>query len=951
MSKSLQDRYATSPLFAGNAPYVEGLYEQYLEDPASVDPELRRWFDGFAAGGAETPRGPVERELAARATRPRAPGTNVVPVVLLDKQAAVLRLIEAYRMRGHRLARLDPLGLVQPQPVPELDPAFHGLGPADDDTVFATAGFGGADRLTFREIRARLKGVYSGTIAAELGHITDTEERLWLQRRFEAAAAGGRLEPEERRYLLERLTGGEGIERYLHTRYVGQKRFSLEGGESMIPLVGDIIQQAGASKMDEVLIGMAHRGRLNVLVNVLGKPPKVLFSEFEGAYDPQVQRRSGDVKYHLGFSSDISTPGGNIHVALAFNPSHLEIVNPVVCGSVRARQDRRGDTDGSSVLAILIHGDAAFAGQGVVMETLQMSQARGFATGGTVHVICNNQVGFTTSHPQDARSTPYCSDVAKMIEAPIFHVNADDPDAVLLVGRLAFDYRMRFRKDVVIDLVCYRRHGHNEADEPAATQPTMYGVVRNHPTTRRLYADRLIADGVVTEEQAQSMVDAYRQGLDEGRVVSSSLGFVGNKFTVDWTRFDEVNFSQAVRTRIGPERVAACAAAITRVPEDHALHPRVERIMADRVRMAAGEIPMDWGFAETMAYASLLTEGYDVRLTGQDSGRGTFFHRHAVLHDQQGRAPWIPLARLSPEQNRFVVTDSLLSEEAVLGFEYGYATTNPDTLVIWEAQFGDFANGAQVVIDQFISSGETKWGRYCGLMLFLPHGYEGQGPEHSSARLERFLQLCAEHNMSVVVPSTPAQMFHLIRRQMVRPFRKPTIVMTPKSLLRHKLSVSPLESLSEGRFMRIIPEIDAIEPGRVTRLVLCSGKVYFDLLEARREQGLENVAIVRLEQLYPFPIRRYAALIEDFPALRDVVWCQEEPQNQGAWYQVRHRLQEPLGERRQLFYAGRKGAAAPAAGYYKLHNQQQEALVAAALTGTESAGRRTNRKKETRKSA
>ena len=952
MSKTLQERYATSPLFGGNAPYIEGLYEQFLDDPGSVEPGLRQWFEGIANGAGETPRGPIERELASRVHLPRAaPRPAAVSGALLDKQAAVLRLIEAYRLRGHRLAQLDPLGLVAPQPLPELDPGFHGLGPADDGTEFATAGFGGAERLSFRDIRAQLEHVYRGTIAAELGHITDTGERLWLQQRFEAIAVGGRLETGERRQLLERLTGAEGIERYLHTRYVGQKRFSLEGGESMIPLLGDVIQQAGGRGMDEVVIGMAHRGRLNVLVNVLGKPPTDLFSEFEGVYDPQVQRRSGDVKYHLGFSSDISTPGGNIHVALAFNPSHLEIVNPVVIGSVRARQDRRGDSAGGSVLPVLIHGDASFAAQGVVMETLQMSQARGFAVGGTVHIICNNQIGFTTSHPQDARSTPYCSDVAKMIEAPILHVNADDPDAVMMIGRLAFEYRMKYRKDVVIDLVCYRRHGHNEADEPAATQPQMYRAVRNHPAVRRIYAERLSEAEVITEDEAQSMVDAYRQGLDEGRVLSSSLGFVGNKFTVDWTRFDEVNFSQPVRTRISKEQVAAYAEAITRVPEEIGLHPRVERIMADRRRMAARELPMDWGFAETMAYASLLTEGYDVRLTGQDTGRGTFFHRHAVLHDQDGREPYVPLAHVAGDQRRFIITDSLLSEEAVLGFEYGYATTNPDTLVIWEAQFGDFVNGAQVVIDQFISSGEAKWGRYCGLMLFLPHGYEGQGPEHSSARLERFLQLCAEHNMAVVVPSTPAQMFHLIRRQMVRNFRKPTIVMTPKSLLRHKLSTSPLEALSEGRFLRIIPDTDEIKPTQVKRLVLCSGKVYFDLLEARRESALENIAIVRLEQLYPFPVRRYAALIEDFPALTDVVWCQEEPQNQGAWYQIRHRLQEPLADRHTLYYAGRKGAAAPAAGYYQLHLQQQKALVGAALTGPDDIERRSTPRKSTRKKA
>jgi 2-oxoglutarate dehydrogenase E1 component len=953
MSNSLEERYASSPLFSGNAPYIEGLYEQYLDDPDSVDPQLRQWFDGIAGGVAgETPRRALERELAAGALRPReaqAPGT--APGSILDKQAAALGLIEAYRLRGHRLAKLDPLGLVEPQPLPELDPAFHGLGPGNDDMVFATAGFGGAERLKFREIRTRLEQVYRGTIAAELGHITDTDERLWLQRRFEAAAGTGRLESGERRQILERLTGAEGIERYLHTRYVGQKRFSLEGGDSMIPLLGDIIQQAGGRGMEEVVIGMAHRGRLNVLVNVLGKPPRDLFSEFEGVYDPQVQRRSGDVKYHMGFSSDISTPGGNIHLALAFNPSHLEIVDPVVIGSVRARQDRREDATGARVLPVLIHGDAAFSGQGVVMETLQMSQARGFSVGGTLHVICNNQIGFTMSDPADARSTPYASDVAKMIEAPIFHVNADDPDAVILVGRLAYDYRMQFGKDVVIDLVCYRRHGHNEADEPAATQPSMYRVVRSHPTARRIYAERLVADGIVSGDEVEGMVEAYREGLDEGKVISSSVGFVGNKFTVDWTRFDEVNFSQPVRTRITTEQVATYAEAITRLPEGLALHPRVERIMADRRRMAAGELPMDWGFAETMAYASLVTEGFDVRLTGQDSGRGTFFHRHSVLHDQNGGKPYVPLAHIASDQRRFVVTDSLLSEEAVLGFEYGYATTNPDTLVIWEAQFGDFVNGAQVVIDQFISSGEAKWGRYCGLMLFLPHGYEGQGPEHSSARLERFLQLCAEHNMSVAVPSTPAQFFHLIRRQMVRNFRKPTIVLTPKSLLRHKLSVSPLDALSAGRFLRVIPEVDDLDPARVTRLVLCSGKVYFDLLAQRREKGLDQIALVRLEQLYPFPVRRYAALIAEFPALEEIVWCQEEPQNQGAWYQIRHRLQEPLSERQKLLYAGRKGAAAPAAGYYQLHAQQQQALVEAALGGQPSARRDSIETKAIRKKA
>jgi len=950
MSKSLKERYESSPLFGGNAPYVEAFYEQYLQDPASVSEELRGYFDSIGDGAHQVPRGPVEKEMAVRAGRPKA-SSAPVPEVVLEKQAAVLKLIEAYRMRGHRLARLDPLGIVRPYPTPELDPAFYGLGPGDDDTQFATAGFGGRQMMKFREIREQLGRIYSGTVAAELAHITDTDERLWLQRRFEQLASGERLAADERRNILQHLTAGEGIERYLHTRYVGQKRFSLEGGESMIPLLDDLIQWGGATGLEEVVIGMAHRGRLNVLVNLLGKSPKELFSEFEGTYDATTKTRSGDVKYHLGFSSDIKTPGGNVHVALAFNPSHLEIVNPVVEGSVRARQERRKDQSGAKVLPLLIHGDAAFAGQGVVMETLQMSQTRGFATGGTVHVICNNQVGFTISDPRDARSTPYCSDVAKMVEAPIFHVNGDDPDAVVLVTRLALDYRMRFHKDVVIDLVCYRRHGHNEADEPAATQPEMYQVVRSHPTTRRLYAELLAAEGVVPEEEAKGMVDAYRQGLDEGRVVSPHvLGRVGHKFPADWSRFAEVDFGAIIRTRISRDRVSQLSTSITHVPGHVQLHPRVERIMGDRRRMAAGDLPMDWGFAETMAYASLLTEGYAVRLTGQDSGRGTFFHRHSVLHDQSGGDDYVPLQNLAEDQKRFVVIDSLLSEEAVMGFEYGYSTASPNTLVIWEGQFGDFANGAQVVVDQFISSGEAKWGRFSTLTLFLPHGYEGQGPEHSSARLERFLQLCAENNLSVCVPSTPAQMFHLLRRQMLRPFRKPLIVMTPKSLLRHKLSVSPLEDLYQGRFHRIIPEIDSVDPAGVRRVVFCSGKVYYDLLEARRAQGLKDVAIIRVEQLYPFPVKRYGELIQEYANAREIVWCQEEPQNQGAWYQIRHRLQEPLGPDYRLYYAGRRGAAAPAAGYYQLHNQQQEALVEAALAGDTEA-RRQPRSTKTRKKA
>jgi 2-oxoglutarate dehydrogenase E1 component len=743
-----------------------------------------------------------------------------------------------------------------------------------------------------------------------------------------------RFNADEKKNILWQLTAAEGLERYLHTKFVGQKRFSLEGGDSLIPLLDDLVQQGGKMGVEEAIIGMAHRGRLNVLVNLLGKSPKDLFNEFEGQYDLAKLRGSGDVKYHKGFSSDLKTPSGNVHVALAFNPSHLEVVNPVVEGSVRARQERRGDTLGDKVLAVQIHGDAAFAGQGVIMETLQLSQARGFYTGGSMHIIINNQVGFTTSVVRDARSTLYCSDVAKMIEAPIFHVNADDPEAVCFVVRFALEYRMKFHKDVVIDLVCYRRLGHNEGDEPAATQPLMYQIIRKKKTARQMYADKLAAEGVLTAAEAAAMVGQYRDGLDEGKPQArAALGLIGNKFTVDWSEYLGADWSEPVKTAVDMGRLRALGKAITSFPSDWVLHPRFLAVMQARERMVSGELALDWGCAETLAYASLVQEGYPVRLTGQDAGRGTFFHRHAVLHDQVTGRGYVPLQHLATNQPTFTVIDSVLSEEAVMGFEYGFSTTEPHCLTIWEGQFGDFCNGAQVIIDQFISSGEAKWGRLSGLTLFLPHGYEGQGPEHSSARLERFLQLCAEYNMQVVVPSTPAQMFHMLRRQMVRSLRKPLIVMTPKSLLRHPLSVSRLEELGSGGFYSVIDEIDDIKPAAVTRIVLCSGKVYFDLLKSRRDIKAESVAIVRVEQLYPFPSDEYEAILRKYSNAHEIVWCQEEPQNQGSWYQIRHRLQAKLGEQHELLYAGRAGAAAPATGISALHEQQQKNLVSAALQG------------------
>ncbi|MGE0583131.1 MAG: 2-oxoglutarate dehydrogenase E1 component [Steroidobacteraceae bacterium] len=950
MSTTLSDQLASTPLYGGNAAYIEALYDQYLRDPASVDATWRDYFArlgpgrqaeqshaGIVAGIAERARSP--RMLAA----PAAEGTSLAHA----KQGAVARLVQIWANRGHLVAQLDPLGLLE-RPMPrvlELD--YFGLSEADLDTEFFTGSRSGsiAQRLPLRAIIAQLKHIYGGPIGAEFAHVSDTEQRLWLQDEFQSGRMLGASTAGEKKNLLWQLTAAEGLERYLHTKYVGQKRFSLEGGDALIPLLDDLVQRGGAAGIEECIIGMAHRGRLNVLVNVLGKSPSVLFSEFEGKYDLAHLQGSGDVKYHKGFSADLRTPGGNVHVALAFNPSHLEIVNPVVEGSVRARQERRGDTSGERVLPILIHGDAAFAGQGVVMETLQLSQVRGYSTGGTVHIVVNNQVGFTTSNPDDARSTMYCSDVAKMLEAPIFHVNADDPEAVVFVTRLALAYRMRFQQDVVIDLVCYRRHGHNEADEPAATQPVMYQAIRKHPTARKIYADRLVAEGVMSEDEATGLVEQYRTGLDEGRPQArASLGMIGNKFTVDWSQYSQVDWQERVEP-VGAERLQALGARITEVPAGFTLHPRVAQVMANRVKMLAGELPFDWGGAETLAYASLLDAGFPVRISGQDVGRGTFFHRHAVLHEQQSAAVHIPLQHIKAGQPRFQVIDSVLSEEAVMGFEYGYSTTEPHALVIWEAQFGDFMNGAQVVIDQFISSGEAKWGRLCGLALFLPHGYEGQGPEHSSARLERFLQLCAENNMQVCVPSTPAQMFHMIRRQMLRSFRKPLIVMTPKSLLRHDLSVSTLAELAQGRFANVLDEVDDLPAAAVRRVVFCSGKVYFDLLKARRKEAIRDVALVRIEQLYPFPTDEYEAVLRRYPAARDVVWCQEEPQNQGAWYQIRHRLQERLGAKVELLYAGRPHAAAPATGIQKIHELEQAALIEAALSSqaTEGAGRETTR--------
>jgi 2-oxoglutarate dehydrogenase E1 component len=937
MSQSLADQLATTALSGGNAGFIEDLYEQFLKDPSGLDPAWREYFKGLNGGNGEIAHGPIRESLLARVQLPPAAAnaSGAQSDGASAKQGAVSRLIQVYANRGHLIAKLDPLGLQERAKPYVLDLQYFGLSDADLATDFFTGSRNEAipERTTLKNILADLKFIYTDTIGAEFAHVSDTEERLWLQDRFQLERMQRRFSAEEKKNILWQLTAAEGLERYLHTKYVGQKRFSLEGADSLIPLLDELVQQGGVHGVEETIIGMAHRGRLNVLVNLLGKSPKDLFNEFEGHYDLAKLRGSGDVKYHKGFSADLKTESGNVHVALAFNPSHLEVVNAVVEGSARARQERRGDALGDKVLPVQIHGDAAFAGQGVIMETLQLSQARGFYTGGTMHVIINNQVGFTTSDPHDARSTLYCSDVAKMIEAPILHVNADDPEAVCFVARFALEYRMKFHKDVVIDLVCYRRHGHNEADEPAATQPLMYQVIRKMQPVRQLYADKLTAEGITSAAEASAMTEQYRAGLDEGKPQArAALGLIGNPYTVDWSEYLGADW-EAVKTGVDLGRLRVLGKAITSYPTDWTLHPRVLAIMQAREKMIRGDVALDWGCAENLAYASLIQEGYPVRLTGQDSGRGTFFHRHAVLHDQVTGRIYVPLQHLASNQPKFTVTDSVLSEEAVMGFEYGFSTTEPHCLTIWEGQFGDFSNGAQVIIDQFISSGEAKWGRLSGLTLFLPHGYEGQGPEHSSARLERFLQLCAEFNMQVCVPSTPAQMFHLLRRQMVRALRKPLIIMTPKSLLRHPLSVSRLEELTSSGFQTVIDEIDDIKPSAVTRIVLCSGKVYFDLLKSRREAKVDSVAIVRVEQLYPFPSEEYEAVLQKYSNAKEIIWCQEEPQNQGSWYQIRHRLQSKLGAKHELLYAGRAGAAAPATGIAALHEQQQKNLVTAALQG------------------
>ncbi|HIF9472416.1 TPA: 2-oxoglutarate dehydrogenase E1 component [Photobacterium damselae] len=923
----------SSHLAGANAAYVEDLYELYLSDPELVDEQWRNVFDALPVVNQTTVEQPHSR--VRDYFRRLAKETTFLSTTVTDpdedaKQVKVLQLINAYRFRGHQHANLDPLGLWQQERVPDLAPEFHNLTEEDFDQSFNVGSFAvGQETMKLSEIYEALKQTYCGSIGAEYMHITDTEEKRWIQQRLESVLGHDEFSQDEQKCFLEELTAAEGLERYLGAKFPGAKRFSLEGGDALIPMVKELIRHAGSQGVREVVVGMAHRGRLNMLVNVLGKKPQDLFDEFAGKHGESWG--TGDVKYHQGFSADFATPGGDVHLALAFNPSHLEIVNPVVVGSVRARQDRLGDHQGSKVLPITIHGDSAIAGQGVVAETFNMSQARGYRVGGTVRIVVNNQIGFTTSNPHDTRSTEYCTDIAKMVQAPIFHVNADDPEAVAFVTRLAFDFRHEFKRDVVIDLVCYRRHGHNEADEPNATQPLMYQKIKKHPTPRKLYADYLTEQGVFGLDTATELVNEYRDALDRGECVVKEWRPMKLQ-SVDWAPYLGHDWTTEWNSKVDIKRLTDLGTRLCQYPESHKLHSRVDKLYNDRLAMIAGEKAVDWGMAETLAYATLVDDGRRVRITGQDSGRGTFFHRHSVLHNQNDASIYVPLAHLHDKQGAFEVFDSVLSEESVLAFEYGYATTEPRGLTIWEAQFGDFANGAQVVIDQFISSGEQKWGRMCGLTMLLPHGYEGQGPEHSSARLERYLQLCAEQNMQVMVPSTPAQVYHMLRQQVLRPMRRPLIVMSPKSLLRHPLCISTMDELANGTFQAAIDEVDALDPTQVKRIVFCSGKVYYDLLEQRRKNEQTDVAIIRIEQLYPFPLELVRELLTPYAHVTDYVWCQEEPQNQGAWYCSQHNFYAAIPAGAKLTYAGRPASASPAVGYMSVHLKQQKALVEDALT-------------------
>ena len=906
--KEMESSWAKSELTGLNSAYLESVYEQYLENPESVDQKFRDYFKNNlgSASSVEVKHGQIQEKFRTLAMKPyqmlvqSQASSPESQVSVNSKSFGVANLIDVYRRLGHLKAKLDPLSLWVRRDSPELKLEHHGLTSADLDQEFEIPGFSisGVKRYTLRALISALENLYAGSMGVEYAHISNFEEKSWLQQKLEERSDLNKKianDPERQKKILKRLVSADGLEKYLGMKYVGQKRFSLEGGDALIPLIQEMVEEGAALGAEQISIGMAHRGRLNMLVNVLGKPPADLFSEFEGKHSDKLL--SGDVKYHNGFSSDVSTPSGSVHLSLAFNPSHLEIVAPVVEGSVRARQMRR-NFNRDKVMAFHIHGDAAFAGQGVVMETLAMSQTRAYFTGGSIHVIVNNQVGFTTSKIQDARSSTYCTDIAKMTECPVFHVNSEDPEMVAWVARLAANYRMKFHKDVLIDLVCYRFHGHNEADEPAATQPLMVQAIKQKKAPWEIYAKALEAKGVIQEGEASGMFKNYQASLEKGLPVAELSSnppkthgeawnqYLNQSWDVDYSTLD------GHKTKVELKKLIEIAKKLDQIPAGFNIQRQVAKVIQDRAKMTRGELPINWGYAEV-------------------------------------------LAQIAPSPNRLVMHNSLLSELAVLAFEYGFACANPKALVIWEAQFGDFVNMAQPVIDQFIASAEEKWGRLCGLMLLLPHGYEGQGAEHSSARLERFLQLCANENIQVCVPTTPAQIYHLIRRQALRPYRKPLVVMSPKSLLRNPECTSTLEELAGGEYQLVIPEKEmgiAGEISKVKRVVLCQGKVYFDLLAARKEAKITDIALIRIEQLYPFPLEALEFVLKPYAHVKDIVWCQEEPKNQGAWNTLQHKIRKALTKTQVLSYAGRDSFASPAAGYPSLHREQQTALISQALS-------------------
>ena len=941
-------------LSGANATFIAEMHKAWSDNPASVDQQWADWFSSIGTlsddnedvpdwgSGPSQVVGANDPEASIKAVAKGIAGdrdlmAGDVRSATLDSLRAIM-LIRAYRIRGHLLAKLDPLQLSEEDIHPELDPATYGFTEADYDRPIFINHVLGLEIATLREILDVVKRTYCSTIGVEFMHIQDPAQKAWIQERIEAIGNRTEFTQKGKQAIYEKLVAAEGFEQFLHKKYIGTKRFGLDGGEALIPALEQILKRGGQMGLREVVIGMPHRGRLNVLHNVMAKPFRAIISEFLGnPSNPEEAGGSGDVKYHMGASADRQFDENEIHLSLAPNPSHLEIVDPVVVGRVRAKQDQIADVDRREVLGVLLHGDAAFAGQGVVAETFAFSALRGYRTGGTIHIIVNNQIGFTTS-PSFSRSSPYPTDVAKMVMSPIFHVNGDDPEAVVHAARIAVEFRQTFGCDVVLDMFCYRRFGHNEGDEPAFTQPLMYKQIAAQATTRQLYAQQLISEGVLTAEKAENIFSQHMNYLADEFEAGST--FKQNK--ADWLEGQWAGFKAAYgddrrgQTSCSEDNLKHIGKVMTTIPENMSVHNKLRRVIdARRKAIETGE-NIDWATAEHLAFGALLLEGSVVRLSGQDSCRGTFSQRHAVFIDQASEDRYIPLANLSADQGQFDVIDSPLSEASVMGFEYGFAQAEPNALVMWEAQFGDFANGAQVVIDQFISSGEAKWLRMNGLVLLLPHGYEGQGPEHSSARLERYLQLCAEDNMQVVYCSTPANYFHVLRRQLNRDFRKPLVIMTPKSLLRHKMCVSRLDEFTkETSFHRVLDEADqSIKNNQVKRVVMCSGKVYYDLLEEREKQGLKDVKLVRLEQIYPFPKKTVTKILSATQGA-ELVWCQEEPRNMGSWTFVRDYLEDAMAaagmKASRPIYVGRREAASPATGSAGRHREEQAALVESAL--------------------